>query len=496
MIVTLLCLAATVAGAPRWLRVAQREHYLPGTVTWTDQLWLSRSRASAAVVVPVLVAFGLGVVSSHWWFLVAAVLAQATPVGLPYRGRTAKLAWTPRVRRLSIVLGLLVLLVGVWGPLFGALTSVLLPTLVDAALYAVSPIEKRLSSTFLVQAQQKVAKVRPTVVAITGSYGKTTTKNYLAHLLAGSHTVLASPASFNNAMGLSRAVNEGLVPGTEIFVAEMGTYGPGEIRGLCEVFPPDVAVMTAIGEVHLQRMGDRDGVLAAKTEITEKARAVVLNVDDDKLAGLATRLAGKRVVRCSIRDRHVDVAIVEGHLFVEGEDLGEVSLPESVHPSNAACAVGAVVALGDDPALVVKRLASLPTVAHRLEPIEQPGGSWILDDTYNSNPAGAAEALRRAVLLAQRSGGRVHVVTPGMVELGSVQRLRNAELGKAVKDATVSTLVVVGSTNRAALKKGASGGSTDVVCVRTRPEAVALVEQRSAVGDVVLFENDLPDHYP
>jgi UDP-N-acetylmuramoyl-tripeptide--D-alanyl-D-alanine ligase len=496
VIATALCLVATVLGAPRWLRVAQREHYLAGTASWTDQLWLSRSRLSALLVAPVLAAFVLGVLSSDWWYVVAAVLAQLTPVGLPYRGRTSKLAWTPRVRRLSILLGLLVLAVGVWGPAQAALTSLLLPTLLDGALYLVTPLEKRLSKTFLEQAQQKVARVRPTVIAITGSYGKTTTKNYLAHLLSGTHTVLASPASFNNAMGLSRAVNEGLVPGTEVFVAEMGTYGPGEIKGLCEVFPPDIAVLTAIGEMHLQRMGSRDGVLAAKTEITVKARAVVLNVDDDKLVGLADRLSGKQVVRCSITDRSADVAIVDGRLLVGGQDLGDASLPESVHPTNAACAVGAAVALGDDPRLLLGRLATLPTVAHRLEPIEQPGGSWILDDTYNSNPVGAAAAVRRAVALAQRSGGRVHVVTPGMVELGSVQRLRNAELGSAVRDAMVSSLIVVGSTNRAALRKGAAGGSTDVVCVRTRPEAVALVEQRSAVGDVVLFENDLPDHYP
>lgn len=496
MISLLLCLAATVLGAPRWLRVAQREHYVPGTVTWTDQLWLGRSRLSAALLVPVLGAFVLGLIGSDWWFVAAAVLAQLTPVGLPYRGRTSRLAWTPRARRLGIVVGVLVLLLGVWGPAFAALTSLLLPTLVDAALYAVSPLEGRLARTFLGQARQRVAKVRPIVVAITGSYGKTTTKNYLAHLLADTRTVVASPASFNNAMGLSRAVNEGLVPGTEVFIAEMGTYGPGEIRRLCEIFPPDIAVLTAIGEVHLQRMGTRDGVLAAKAEITEQARAVVLNVDDDKLAGLADRLTGKQVVRCSLQDPTADVALVGDRLLVAGADLGEVTLPESVHPMNAVCAVGAAVALGDDPQPLVKRLATLPTVAHRLEPIEQPGGSWILDDTYNSNPAGAAEAVRRAVLLAGRSGGRVHVVTPGMVELGRVQRLRNTELGAAVKDAGVSSLVVVGTTNRAALRKGAAGGSTDVVCVRTRPEAVALVEQRSAVGDVVLFENDLPDHYP
>ncbi|MCW2500906.1 MAG: hypothetical protein JWN87_2582, partial [Frankiales bacterium] len=377
-------------------------------------------------------------------------------------------------------------------------TSLFLTVLVDVALLAVRPVEKRLARTFLLQAKDKVARVRPTVVAITGSYGKTTTKNYLAHLLSQTHTVLASPASFNNAMGLSRAVNEGLVPGTEVFVAEMGTYGPGEITSLCEVFPPDIAVLTAIGEVHLQRMKTREGVLAAKAEITIKAGTVVLNADDDLLRGLAQSLAqqGKRVIRCSVTEPTADVAIVDGRLYVRGEDLGPVSLPETVHPSNAACAIGAAVALGDDPALLAKRLSDLPTVAHRLEPLELPNGSWILDDTYNSNPAGAAEAVRRASRLAERSGGQVHVVTPGMVELGAVQAVRNTELGQAVREAGAATLVVVGRTNAKALQRGAAGGGTEVIAVPTRQDAVTLMEQRSAAGDVVLFENDLPDHYP
>ncbi len=498
MIITLLCLVATAAGAPRWLRVAQREHYLPGSVTWTDQLWLSRSRVSLALLVPVVALFALGVFASPWWYVASAALAQATPVGLPYRGRTSKLAWTPRVRRLSIVLAALVLLVAVWSPALAACTSLFLTSLIDLALVLVSPLEKRLSRTFLEQARAKVAKVRPTVVAITGSYGKTTTKNYLAHLLSHTHTVLASPASFNNAMGLSRAVNEGLVAGTEVFVAEMGTYGKGEIAGLCEVFPPDVAVLTAIGEVHLQRMKTREGVLAAKAEITAKAGTVVLNADDDLLAGLADTLTqqGKRVLRCSVTDPTADVAIVDGRLYVAGQDLGAADLPDSVHPAGVACAVGAAMALGDDPALLRPRLSHLPTVAHRLEPLAQDGGSWILDDTYNSNPAGAATAVARATSLAARSGGRVHVVTPGMVELGSVQKQRNTELGALVRDAGAATLVVIGRTNGSALRTGGTGGQTDVIMVPTRQAAVALVEQTSRAGDVVLFENDLPDHYP
>jgi UDP-N-acetylmuramoyl-tripeptide--D-alanyl-D-alanine ligase len=497
-LIIILCLACTVAGTPRWLRVAQREHYLPGSCVWTDQFWFTRSRLSALLWLPVAGLFALGMFVNPWFYVLSAATAQASPVGLPYRGRTARLVWTPRVRRLSVVLALLLLPIALWAPALAAATSLFLTVLVDAALRLVQPIEQRLSAVFLERARDKVAKVRPTVIAITGSYGKTTTKNYLAHLLSRSHTVLASPASFNNAMGLSRAVNDGLVPGTEVFVAEMGTYGKGEIARLCEVFPPDIAVLTAIGEVHLQRMKSREGVLEAKSEITVKARCVVLNADDDLLAGFAPSLVqqGKQVIRCSIRDKGADVAIVEGVLHVKGKALGNAALPESVHPLNAAVAVGAAVALGDEPALLLPRLADLPTVAHRLEPIATPDGSWVLDDTYNSNPAGAAEAVRRAKALAVRTGGRFHVVTPGMVELGTLQDQRNEELGGLISEAGAATLVVVGRTNGAALARGASGGSTEIVRVDTRDLGVALVEQRSAPGDVVLFENDLPDHYP
>jgi len=497
-LITLLCLAITVAGVPRWLRVVQREHYLPGSVLWTDQLWFSRSRLSALLWLPVVGFFALGMFVSPWFYVPAAAIAQATPIGLSYKGRTSRLAWTPRLRRLSIVLGLLVLLVGLWSPALAACTSLFLTVLIDAALFLIQPVEKALSRTFLERAQGRLAKVRPTLIAITGSYGKTTTKNYLAHLLAHSHTVLASPASFNNAMGLSRAVNEGLAPGTEVFVAEMGTYGKGEISRLCDVFPPDIAMITAIGEVHLQRMKSRVGVLEAKAEIAVKAGKVVLNTDDDLLAGLAGSLAqqGKEVIRCSITDRKADVAIIDGQLLVRGKVIGAAQLPEAVHPINAACAVGAAIAFGDDPALLLSRLADLPSVAHRLEPLQMPDGSWVLDDTYNSNPAGAAEALRRARALAERSGGRFHVVTPGMVELGAIQAQRNEELGLAIAEAGAATLVVVGRTNGTALSRGAAGGRTEIVRVDTREHGVALVEQRAVPGDVVLFENDLPDHYP
>jgi len=496
VLVSLACALLAIATLPRRLRVAQREHYLPGSVNWVQQMWFTTSRPSFAMQVVAVGLVVLGAFTAPLLWLLGTALASATPLGLPWRGRTSSLAWTPRLRRVAAVAALLFLVTGLVG--LGALTSVLPALVVDAALYVLAPVEKLLSRKYVVAAKERIAKVQPTVVAITGSYGKTSTKNYLAHLLGQTHSLMASPASFNNAMGLSRAVNEGLVPGTELFIAEMGTYGPGEIEALCEVFPPDIAVLTAIGEVHLQRMKDRAGVLEAKSEITVKASSVVVDADDDLLRGLADDCAhrGQHVVRCSTRSTAADVALVEGHLWVHGQDLGPVTLPDTAIAGNAAVALGAALALGDDLRALSRRLANLPTVAHRLEPTAQPGGSWILDDTYNSNPVGAALAVRRATELAVRSGGRVHVITPGMVELGDVQKERNTALGRAIRDGGAATLVVVGRTNAVALVDGGEGGATDVLQVPDRAAAVALVQSRSAPGDVVLFENDLPDHYP
>ncbi len=125
----------------------------------------------------------------------------------------------------------------------------------------------------MARAAARLRRVSPTVVAITGSFGKTSTKGYVAHLVAGTRSVVASPASFNNRAGLARAVNEHLADGTEVFVAEMGTYGRGEIAELCSWIRPDVAVITAIGPVHLERFGSEDRVLEAKAEILEDAAA-------------------------------------------------------------------------------------------------------------------------------------------------------------------------------------------------------------------------------
>jgi UDP-N-acetylmuramoyl-tripeptide--D-alanyl-D-alanine ligase len=383
-------------------------------------------------------------------------------------------------------------------PAVGAVLAVIaFPLLTDGALWLTEMWERRLGRGWIEHAEERLARVLPRVVAITGSYGKTTTKEYVRLLLSTRWSTVASPASFNNAMGLARTVNEHLAAGTEVFVAEMGTYGPGEIAALCRWIPPDVSVITAIGPVHLERFGSVERTLEAKSEILQGARVAVLNVDDPRLAGLADEQPAERsIIRCSAVDRTADVAVVEGEngqeVLVAGERIAVLERPVAF-PTNAACAVGAALAMDVDRLLIGGALDGAERPAHRQTVYRSELGFTVVDDTYNANPAGAEAALKLLAEVAPE--GRRVVVTPGMVELGPIQDEENEEFGRLAA-AAADEVIIVGRTNRAALLRGASGGPASVMVVASRTEAVDWVRLNLDAGDGVLYENDLPDHYP
>ncbi len=502
------CVAACVPSGLRWLRVAQREHYLPGSVSRFAARWWRLAPVNITLALAALVAAGASVGWPIAGVAVAAVVAVG-PVGLSLRGRTSSLAWTRRLRVLAAVWSAIEVVVVAVGVVLGlaaplaVLAAVVVPVAVDLACAITSPLEWRLSEHFVRQATERLRRVGPTVVAITGSYGKTSTKGHIAHLLRPARAVVATPASFNNRAGLARAVNEHLAEGTEVFVAEMGTYGPGEIAELCRWCPPDIAVITAIGPVHLERFGSEDRIVEAKSEILERADDVVLAVDDPRLATLADRAAadGKRVVRCSASDRTADVCVVrsaEGSrpsVFIrESLLVADLAVPPGVQPTNLACAIAVALVLKVDATAIGERLAHLPPVDHRLQEVVSEAGVTIVDDTYNANPAGAAAAL---AVLAALGAPRSAVVTPGMVELGPRQFEENRSFAAAA--AVAADLVIVGRTNRRALEAGAAsvgGSGVTVTLVADRGRAVEWVRRHLAPGDAVLYENDLPDHYP
>ncbi|MGH9182506.1 MAG: Mur ligase family protein [Acidimicrobiales bacterium] len=490
-------LAAALVAGLRWLRVAQREHYLTGSVIrFAPRWWWAGGRNRALLTTAVLASVG----AAAWppvalWTAAAAVVG---PVGLGLRGRTAPLRWTPRARRLAggyVVACVVVALAGAaaWPPA-AAVVALASPALMDAALALARPLEARLARTWVDQARRRLGEVAPTVVAITGSYGKTSTKEYVRHLLSGSFAVVASPASFNNALGLARTINGTLTAGTEVLVAEMGAYGRGEIASLCEWIPPTVSVITAVGPVHLERFGSLDAIADAKAEILAGAQVAVVNADQPHLGERVGHREGQRVIRCSTTDRDADVLAVRhgGEVVVEvsGDRIG--AAPPQAFPMNLACAVGVGVALGVPLDRLGAALRTVPSVEHRRQFVRTAGGVTVIDDTYNANPAGAADALEA---LRAASGQRRVLVTPGLVELGRRQHAENAALARRAAG-VVSDLVVVGRTNRRAIVQGALGGAAVVRLVPTREAAVAWVRQNLVAGDAVLYENDLPDHFP
>ena len=502
--------AAVAVASLRWFRVAQREHYAPGrTVLFAGRWWWSSPVNRLLAVVAAVAAVAAILLRTDAALLLAALTFLASlvgPIGLPLRGGTADLRWTRRLKVVAAFVGVLVVALvavasttTVWLlPVF----AVVHPLVIDLALLLDVPVERAIAARYVKEAATRLRRVNPTVIGITGSYGKTTVKNYTAHLLGRSRKTLASRKSFNNLLGLTLSVNSDLEPGTEFFVAEMGTYGPGEIAKLCDWLEPRISAMIAIGPMHLERMGSLDNIAKAKSEILTTAETAVMNVDDERLRSLADDFAAKggRVVRCSTMETDADVAVLRTgeqlELRVDGARWTVPVPPVELVDTNLAIALGLCLAAGAVPPDLEAAVATLPSVANRMVTTVVDGGPTIIDDTYNSNPAGAAFALQRLDELATGTGGQRIVVTPGMVELGEMQDEANAEVARKVAELG-ARLVVVGRTNRRSLVAGyRSVSGADPVTVPDRAAAVEWVRANTTAGDVVLYENDLPDHFP
>ena len=433
--------------------------------------------------------------------VVAVIFGLFTPWGLSIKGRTGPLVWTRRATTtaaVATVVSVGIACIGLvsnrpWLPAAAVVWAV--PVILDLTTRALKPYEEHRSKAFVDQAVARLNRVHPRVVAITGSYGKTSTKNHLAQIM-GDDGIVVTPRSFNNRAGLSRAINENLADGTRVFVAEMGTYGPGEIRSLCSWCVPEIAVVTALGPVHLERMKRLDVIEAAKYEITERANVVIVNTDDHVLARWPQKLtaAGKRVRTAGSTNESASVRVgVDGpnwSVSVDGTVVGVGPAIVGVQATNLACAIAVALELGVRTDELLDRLRRVEAVENRSNVVTAASGVEVIDDTFNANPASAASALK--LLSSLHLSGRRVVVTPGLIELGREQYGENLALARKIAFIEAE-LVIVNRTNAVPLSIGFAG---PVRRFNTRDEAVTWVRSALVAGDGVLYLNDLPDHYP
>ncbi|MBK5247826.1 MAG: UDP-N-acetylmuramoyl-tripeptide--D-alanyl-D-alanine ligase [Actinomycetales bacterium] len=341
------------------------------------------------------------------------------------------------------------------------------------------------------------------VVAITGSVGKTSTKDLLAQLLTPLGGVIAPVGSFNNEIGLPLTVLRA-DRSTRVLVLEMGADAPGNITYLTAIAPPDVAVVLAVGSAHLGRFGSVDAIAAAKAELVQGLRQhglAVLNADDARVAAMAPLAAGERVVTFG-KNPDADVRAVgvstdaEGHAsftLLHSGARADVTLAlfGEHHVANALAAVAVAVELGRPLAEVARTLATAAALsAHRMHVVDTPGGVRVIDDAYNANPDSTRAALEALAVMTGRDRRSVAVLGE-MLELGEASGTEHDAIGRLVVRLDIARLVVVGAgaypIHTGARREGAQGEVSTFV--ETIEDAWELLRTELRPGDVVLVKS-------
>ncbi len=485
----------------------------------------------------------------RWWFgpknAYSAFLAWLMP--LPVK---IPLAVTARVKRLFVTDALLTLLLfcaGVWGVLalcgagsccgasswglpWGGWSLVLAVFCVSSALLMASkwmlllancvnqPIEKSISRWYYNDAKRMLRDHKDLIIiGVTGSYGKTSTKNFLYRILSQKYNTLVTPGNFNTTLGVVRTVREQLQPHHQVFIVEMGAKRPGDIKEICELVHPTIGIVASVGPMHLETFGSLENIQKTKFELVRALPAngfAAINADSPGIASYSDIPTHCRVVRYGVRNGDFRAQNLtystQGSTFgLSGETMTTHLLGESnIQNIVGACAVASY--LGVTPVQQKRAIAQLQQVENRLF-VSRQGAVTVINDAYNSNPEGAAMALD---VLRDIQGGRKILITPGFVELGSRQESACRELGyKAASCADI--LIVVNKLNRDAIVAGArqameeaSAGNpvpSDVHPVRLTEENLHCMDDLTLVfealpnilspGDVVLYENDLPDTF-
>ena len=339
-----------------------------------------------------------------------------------------------------------------------------------------------------------------TVLALTGSQGKTGTKDYLASVLADAGPTVATAGNLNNEIGVPLTVLRA-TPETAYLVVEMGARGIGHIAYLCGIAPPRVAAVLNVGTAHIGEFGGREAIAAAKGEIVEALPGegtAVLNADDPLTAAMTSRTpatvltfgeAGDVGWRALVHDDLDRPAFELGH----GGAWAPVRLAQSGRHqvANAAAAAGMALAAGLDLESVAASLTrSRPASRWRMELHERPDGLVVVNDSYNANPASMTAAIETVARMGSHRPGRSVAVLGVMLELGEESAAAHAEVGRFAAASGLDVLVTVGpEAERIASGARATPGWTgEAIVTASRDEALSWVVENVTAPDVILVK--------
>lgn len=378
--------------------------------------------------------------------------------------------------------------------------------LTNAMIY---PIEKLIQSWYYRDAVRHIRKLdKLKIIGITGSFGKTTTKYVLNEILRHKFNVLKTPGSFNTTMGVTKIIRSELKPIHEAFVVEMSAKKLGDIKELCDLVNPKYGLITAIGEQHLETFKTLENIKKTKNELMESLPddgIAFYNMDDANTASLASA-AKCRVVKYGIDADNLDYRVDDLSIDGGGSTFSVTSTKSNELVSfqtkllgkhniyNIVGAIAVASELGIKLSEMVYPLRQLCAIPHRLELKKIGKGVVFIDDAFNSNPVGSKMALD---VLKQISGQRKIIVTPGMIELGVKEEEYNEQFGEYIAEAC-DYVILVGKQQTLAIQKGLKTKNylnKNLFVAVDFAAAKKHLDGMLQEGDVVLFENDLPDNY-
>lgn len=369
------------------------------------------------------------------------------------------------------------------------------------------PILKAINLRYIKEAKNIMrSNTNMKVIGITGSYGKTSTKNIVAALLEEKYITVMTPKSFNTTLGVVRTIREQIKPYTEVFVCEMGAARLGEIEEICKIATPDISVITSIGPQHLTSFKSMDNIVKGKFEIitnAKKKRKAILNIDNEYIRkGIELYAKDTEVINYSLNDNSCrytvkniqmsdkgsifDVAYNDNIITVETKLLGKHNI------YNIVCAIAIAKELGMTNEEIRRGIKKIKPVEHRLE-LKTMGGILALDDAFNSNPEGSKAAIETLCMFKDKY--KV-LVTPGMIELGDKTDELNEKFGEYAS--SLDYVILVGKVTTDSIKKGMDNkGFKNYIIVNDLYEAFTKLQeiQVSHENLIALFENDLPDSY-
>lgn len=370
------------------------------------------------------------------------------------------------------------------------------------------PIERGVYHYYKSKAQSKLRSMpNLKIIGITGSYGKTSSKNILSDILNIKYNALPTPRNLNTYNGLIMTVNNNLDKFDDIFIAEMGAYVKGEIKGLCNLVNPKYGILTRIGTAHLESFGSEQNIIDGKFELIESLPEdgfAVLNGDDEKQVNY--KLKNKvRTIWIGIDNEDVDVRAVDIKCSNKGTnfnvmfkgDKKKYNFQTKLLGDHNVYNILAGIAFGHEFGIDVRDLQQavngVKPVEHRLE-LKKLGNFYQIDDAYNSNPVGAHNAVK---VLGMMPGIKV-VVTPGMIELGDREDEYNKIFGEQIAE-VADYAVLIGEKHTKPIKEGLITKGFDkekIVVFNDVRDAYPFVSSLVSKKDVyALFENDLPDTY-